>query len=148
MYKPIAVAAAAATFAFPAQAFEVWKDYTVSKEVLNVTFVKVKPSRIDDYLAGLKQTWMSGCEIGKKIGNLTGCGIYVSETASNRDFNVILVMKRSSAGVTDPDEARYNQVMAEMRAKLAEDKRDQIVEGYEEIRSFFGEQDFREVTFK
>jgi hypothetical protein len=148
MYKSIAVAAVAATFALPAQAFDVWKDYTVSKEVLNVTFVKVKPNRIDDYLAGLKQTWMSGCEIGKKMGNLKDCGIFVSETASNRDFNVILVMKRSSAGVTDPDEAMYNKFMAEMRAKLAEDKQDQIVEGYEEIRSFFGEQDFRQVTFK
>jgi hypothetical protein len=148
MYKTLAVAVVAATFACSAQAFDIWKDYTVSKEVLNVTFVKVKPNRIDDYLAGLKQTWASGCEIGKNMGTLTGCGIYVSETASNRDFNVILVMKRSSAGVTDPDEARYNKVMAEMRAKLAEDKQDQIVESYEEIRSFFGEQDFREVTFK
>ena len=148
MIKTFAVAVVTATFAFSAQAFDVFKDYTVSKEVLNVTFVKVKPNRIDDYLAGLQQTWMSGCEIGKKMGTLTDCGIYVSETASNRDFNVILVMKRPGAGVTDPDEARYNQFMSEMRAKLAEDKQDKIVEGYDEIRNFFGEQDFREVTFK
>lgn len=148
MYKTLAVATLAATFALPAQSAEVWKDYTVSKEVLNVTFVRVKPNKIDDYLGGLQQTWMSGCEIGKSMGTLTGCGIFVSETASNRDFNVILVMKRTSAGVTDPDEARYNKFMAEMRAKLAEDKQDKIVEGYEEIRTFFGEQDFREITFK
>jgi len=148
MYKTLGVAVLAATFAFSAQATEIWKDYTVSKEVFNVTFVKVRPNKIDDYLGGLRQTWMSACEVGKKMGTLADCGIYVSETASNRDFNIILVMKRTSAAVSDPDEAMYNKFTAEVRAKLAQDKQDAIVEGYEEIRSFFGEQDFRRVTFK
>jgi len=148
MYKSLGVAALAATFAFSAHAAEIWKDYTVSKEVSNVTFVHVKPNRIDDYLGGLKQTWLPGCEIGKKMGTVVDCGIYVSETASNRDFNVILVVRRASAAISDPDEARYNQFMGEMRARLAQDKQDKIVEGYSEIREFFGEQDFRRVTFK
>ena len=148
MRKLVAAATLAALFTVSANAAEIYKDYTVGKEVLNVTFINVKPNRFDDYLDGLRQTWLPGCEIGKKMGTVVRCGIYSSTTSANRDFNLILVMVTPSAAVGDPDEARYNQFMAEMRAKLAQDKQDKIVEGYDEMRSFFGEQDFREITFK
>ena len=45
-----AASAAALALAFNAQAFEIYTDYTPSKEVWNVTMVKVNPNRIDDYL--------------------------------------------------------------------------------------------------
>ncbi len=144
----LAAAAAALIFAGSAQSFEIFKDYTVSKEVSNVTFVKVKPNRVDDYLEGLKQTWSSGCAIGKKMGTLVDCQIYVSENTAQRDFNVVLVNIFPSAAVTDPNEENYNKFMKEMRAQLEEAKQDKIVEGYDEIRSFFGEQNFRRIEFK
>ena len=56
----IAAATAAMTLASSAMAFEAYTDYTPSKEVWDVTMVKVNPNRIDDYLEGLKQTWLSG----------------------------------------------------------------------------------------
>ncbi len=51
-------------------ATEIYKNYVPSKAVWNVTMVKVVPNRIDDYLGGLKQSWVSGCEINKKMGVL------------------------------------------------------------------------------
>ncbi len=39
-----------------ASAAEIYKDYVPSKAVWNVTMVKVTPSRIDDYLGGLRQS--------------------------------------------------------------------------------------------
>ena len=144
----IAASAAALTLAINAQAFEVYTDYTFSKEVWNVTMVKVNPNRIDDYLEGLKQTWAPGCDIGKKQGTVLDCFVYVSDTASNRDFNMMLVMKFPSGASSDPNEAQFRAFQTEMRAKLAEDKQNQLVEGYEEFRSFFGEQNFRRVEFK
>lgn len=131
-----------------AQAFEVYTDYTFSKEVWNVTMVKVNPNRIDDYLEGLKQTWQSGCDIGKKMGTVLDCFIYVSETAANRDFNTMLVMKFPSGASSDPNEAQFKQFQAEMRKQLEEQKQDALVQGYEEFRSFYGEQNFRRVQFK
>ena len=87
--KCLAIAASAAALALTvnAQAFEVYTDYTPSKEVWNVTMVKVNPNRIDDYLEGLKQTWQSGCDISKKQGTVLDCFAYISETAANSDFN-------------------------------------------------------------
>ena len=142
------VAASAIVFSASTPAAEIYKDYVPSKEVLNVTFINVKPNKFDDYLDGLRQTWLPSCEIGKKMGTISDCGIYSSTTAANRDFNLILVIKSPSAAMSDPDEARYNKFMAEWRAQLAKDKQDKLVEGYSEMRSFFGEQDFRQITFK
>jgi hypothetical protein len=148
--KRFAIAASAAALACSvnAQAFEAYTDYTPSKEVWNVTMVKVNPNRIDDYLEGLKQTWQPGCEIGKKQGTVVDCYVYLSETAASRDFNLMLVMKIPSAAASDPDAERFRQFQAQIRAQLAEEKQDKIVEGYDDLRTFFGEQNFRRIDFK
>lgn len=127
---------------------EIYKDYEPSREVWNVAFVKVKANKVDDYLMGLKRTWVPSCEEGKKAGVTVECSIFVSETIQNRDFNVMLVIKQPSASVNDPDAARYAKINAALEAKLAEDQRDKIVENYDTIRSFFGDQDFRRVNWK
>ena len=131
-----------------AAAFEVFKDYVPSTEIYNVTFVRVSPNRIDEYLDGLRQTWMSNCDAAKVAGSTVDCRIYLSETAANSDFNLMLVIEQPNAAATDPNETRYKQIMAASRAKLAEDKEKQLVEGYQEMRTFFGEQTFRKITFK
>jgi hypothetical protein len=144
----MAASAAAVALSFNAQAFEVYTDYTPSKEVWNVTMVKVNPNRIDDYLEGLKQTWQPGCEISKKQGTVLDCFVYLSETAASGDFNMLLVMKYASGASLDPNAEQFKQFQAQMRAQLAEEKQDKLVEGYEELRTFAGEQNFRQIDFK
>jgi hypothetical protein len=147
-YLAMAASAAALALAVNAQAYEVYTDYAPSKEVWNVTMVKVNPNRIDDYLEGLEQTWVSGCEISKKQGTVLDCFVYISETAANSDFNMMLVTKFPSAATLDPNAEQFKAFQTAMRAQLAEDKQDKLVEGYEELRTFFGEQNFRRVEFK
>ncbi len=131
-----------------AQATEIYKDYVPSKAVWNVTMVKVTPNRIDDYLGGLRQSWVSGCEISKKQGVIEDCSIFVSETSAGGPFNVMLVQKYANGAMREPDEARYNAFMTEFRKGLEKAKQDALVQGYEEFRSFFGEMDFRRVEWK
>jgi hypothetical protein len=131
-----------------AQSTEIYKDYVPSKAVWNITMVKVVPNRIDDYLGGLKQSWVSGCEINKKQGVIEDCSIFVSETSAGGPFNVMLVQKFVSGAIREPDEARYNAFMTEFRKGLEKSKQDALVQGYEEFRSFFGEMDFRRVEWK
>lgn len=131
-----------------AQSTEIYKDYVPSKAVWNVTMVKVVPNRIDDYLGGLKQSWVGGCEISKKQGIIEDCSIFVSETNAGGPFNVMLVQKFVSGAIREPDEARYNAFMTEFRKGLEKAKQDELVQGYEEFRSFFGEMDFRRVEWK
>jgi len=149
MHKFTVMAAIACLgFTASAGAAEIYKDYVPSKAVWNVTFVKVVPNRIDDYLGGLKQSWVSGCEISKKAGVIEDCGIYVSETSAGGPFNVMLVQKFTSGEAMEPNEERYNKFMAEFRKGLAKAKQDELVQGYEEFRSFFGEMNFRRVDWK
>lgn len=147
--KTTVIAAAAATLAFAAQAgaFEVYTDYTPTKELWNVTMVRVNPNRIDDYLEGLKQTWWNGCEIAKKHGATLECSIYVSENPTNRDFNMLLVTKVPSAASSDPNAELYRKIQADVRAQLEQAKEDELVQGYEELRTFFGDQNFRRIDF-
>lgn len=148
MRKTVIAAAALFSVTAAAASFEVYRDYTPSTEVWNVTFVRVNPNRLDDYLEGLKQTWWTGCEVQKKQGTVLECQIYASESMSNRDFNLMLVIKTPNAAVSDPNEKRYTEMMTETRKMLAEDKSKKLVEGYEQMRTFFGEQSFRRLTFK
>jgi hypothetical protein len=147
MHKLIAAAALAATAASPlaAQAYKTW---VPSKEITNVTMVRVMPGAFDQYMAGLKQTWLPACEEQKKMGTVIDCGIYASTTMNNRDFNVILTIVSPSAGATDPDQARDDKLTAALQARLSQEKRDGLVASYKELRSFFGEQDFRRITLK
>jgi hypothetical protein len=110
--------------------------------------VKVVPNRIDDYLGGLKQSWVNGCEISKKMGTIEDCSIFVSETSAGGAFNVMLVQKFASGAMMEPDEARYNKFMTEFRKGLEKAKQDELVQGYEEFRSFFGEMNMRRVEWK
>jgi hypothetical protein len=127
---------------------EPFKDYVASKEVYNVTLVKVKPNRIDEYLAGLEQTWVGSCEVGKKLGQVVECSVLVSNNPGNSDYNVLLLTRSPSAAVGDPDQAQYEKFEVELRKKLAEDKERALVEGYEEMRTIVGDQDLRRIDFK
>jgi len=144
------VLAAVAAFGLAANAnsAEIFKDYVPSKAVWNVTMVKVDPNHIDDYLGGLRQSWMTGCAAGKKAGTLEDCSIFVSETAAGGPFNVMLVTKFTSAAMQEPNEESYNKVMAETRKTLAEAKEKELVKGYEEYRTFFDEANFRRIEWK
>ena len=127
---------------------EIYTDYTPSKEVWNVTMVKVKPNRMDDYLMGVKQTWVSTCEEEKKLGTLVDCSIMVSTNLNGGDFNVMLIQKAPSAAASDPDEAMEKKLQAALRARLAQDKRSAIVSTYATMRTMVGQMDFRKITFK
>ena len=144
-----ATLAALAAFGFVTSAqAEIYKDYAPSKAVWNLTMVKVQPNKIDDYLMGLKQSWMAGCEVNKKQGVLEDCFIYVSENDAAGPFNVLLVQKYVSGAMREPDEARYRKYMEEFRKKIAEDTQNKLVEGYNEFRTFHGEMDFRRIEWK
>lgn len=149
MRKLMMLAAVAALgLAGNAHAVEIYKDYVPSKAVWNVTMVKVNPNKIDDYLGGLRQSWMTGCAASKAAGAIEDCFIFVSETSAAGPFNVMLVQKFTSAAMMEPNEETYNKVMAEVRKTLAEAKEKELVKGYEEFRTFFGEMNFRRIEWK
>ena len=143
----IAASAAALTLAVSAQAYEIYTDYAPSRErSRDVAMVNVNPNRIDDYLEGLEQTWVSGWKSAEQM-TMLDCAIYVSsDTTQPR-----LAERHARDEVSERRDAGsgcriFKKFQAEMRD--FQDKQDKLVEGYDQMRTFFGEQTFRKIEFK
>ena len=70
---------------------EPFVDYDYSEQVTEMTVITVKPNLIDDYLMGIKRTWVDSFEIQKELGHIVGCSVYTAETAGT-DPNVFLTI--------------------------------------------------------
>lgn len=124
-----------------------YKDYDVGESLTNVTTIKVDSNRIDDYLEGLRATWMTGNEAAKALGQIEDYAIYVSQLPSSGDFNVILTITMKSAADMQPSKAKYNAFMK----KWGEDNKantDKITPSYPGIREITGEYLVRKITMK
>ncbi len=125
-------------------------DYTVSDTVASVTTVKVSPNRIDHYLAGLQQTWVTATKIAQEHGLNSGHAIYVSEMPESGEFNVTLVVNFDSLAQREKgnDPAVALKLRAAVEKKISEDETFEYTEGYTGIRSITGEYLMRQVVFK
>ena len=50
---------------------EIWKDYSPSEEIVEMTVVKVKANYVDDYLVNLKSTWVDSLEVQRSLATLS-----------------------------------------------------------------------------
>ena len=67
-----------------------------------MTVVKVKPNMIDDYLMGIKRTWVDSCEIQKELGHIVNCAVYTADTAGT-DPNVFLTITYENLAAMGPN---------------------------------------------
>ena len=139
--------ALACTMATASAEIEPFKDYTISESVSNVTTVKVANNRIDDYLEGLRSTWVPANDIAVELGQISGYAIYVSQLPAGGDFNVVLVIEMANASDMQPSEEDYDAFMAKWADKHKETT-DEIVPTYPNMRKITGEYLMREITFK
>ena len=49
---------------------EPFQDYDISDAIWIVTTVKVEPNMGDDYLEGIRETWVAGNEVAKELGQI------------------------------------------------------------------------------
>ena len=113
---------------------EPWVDYELSEEVVEMTVVTVKPNMKDDYLMGIKKTWVDSCNIQKELGHIIGCAVYTANTAGT-DPNVFLTIRYKNLAAMGPNKDKYNEFMEAWRAKLSESDQDDIAGGYGDMLS-------------
>lgn len=90
---------------------EPFSDYDISDELWNITLVKVHPNLGDDYLEGLRDTWIASNKIAKELGQIKDFAIYRSELASSGDVNLFLVVQFANSDQLDPNKAEYDKFM-------------------------------------
>ena len=149
MFRSIAASAALLLLATVARAdLEPWKDYTISDQVWTVTTIKVDSNMGDAYLEGLKNTWVTGMETSKKLGQIEDYFIYRSELPESGDFNLLLVVRFANSEALAPNQARYEAFMKEFGEEQSKRTTEYAQENYPGMREITGEYRFRRIELK
>lgn len=126
---------------------EPWADYDISKELWNVTMVKVHPNMGDDYLEGLRDTWVASNRVAKELGQIEDFFIYRSQVGASGDANVLLVVKFSDSSQLEPNKERYDAFMKTW-GEANQDKTREISKNYPAMREITGEYLLRRIDIK
>lgn len=124
-----------------------YTDYTVSDSVSNVTTVKVKENMVEDYLQGIRKTWVASNEVAKRLGHLQDYKVYVSDLPNSGELNVVLVTTFANTSDLAPNQARYNAFMEAWGTANEASNRQTSTTVYPNLRTITGEYLMREVTF-
>ena len=123
-------------------------DFTTSDAIFAVTHVKVQSNMMAYYLEGIQQTWVTGNEVAKSLGQLEDWAIYRNELTDSGDYNLTLVVEYKDLAQYDKGRKEFKQFDEAWRKKMSEEKQREIVKTYPDMRTIVGEYLVRSVTFK
>lgn len=126
---------------------EPFTDYDIDQRVSQVTLVKVNNNMIDDYLEGLRATWVAANELAKELGHIEDYAIYASDLPASGDFNLMLVVTFKTTADLAPSKAKYDAFMARQGESRVDENRE-ISKNYPSMRSIAGEYQVRKITIK
>lgn len=139
MKTVLAAASIAALALAGSAAAEAYKDYTPQKGAWQITEVNVDMNHIDDYLTGLRTTWVQAAELSKKKGLTDNYWIMVKMDPAGKGANVMLGQHYTSLSALEPDKDRDQAFDKEIEATLSKDKAAAMVAGYDKYRTFVGD---------
>lgn len=126
---------------------EPWKDYDISDELWNITMIKVDPNMGDDYLEGIRDTWVASNKVAKELGQIEDFFIYASELPESGDANLFLVVKFANSDQLKPNKEEYDRFM-EAWGEANQDKTREISKNYPSMRKITGEYLVRAIKMK
>lgn len=145
-YGLIALALGAGLGLAGAAAAEPWTDWMPMKGATEVVTLKVDPNHIDDYLTGIRRTWVAEQERAKAHGIIDSYSVVV-KLNSNAGPNVRLITHYPSLANLDPDKARDLAMLAEGRKQMSDADAQKMVEGYDKYRTFVSDDIYTGVDF-
>ena len=126
---------------------EPWKDYEVSDALWNITTVKVDPNMGDDYLEGLRDSWVAANRVAKELGQIDDFFIYRSVLSESGDANLFLVVRFANSDQLDPNKEQYEKFMKAW-GEANQDKTREITKNYPSMRKITGEYLVRRIDIK
>lgn len=126
---------------------EPFTDYDTSKELWNITLVQVDPNMGDDYLEGLKETWVASNKVAMELGQIEDFSIYRSQLPQSGHVNLFLVTKFADSSQLEPNKEEYDKFMKAW-GEANEDRTREITKNYPSMRKITGEYLVREITIK
>ena len=132
--------AGASTFGWAQDA----KPYTEGP-VTEVSYIKIKPGRFDDYMQFLSTTYRANMEAQKKAGLILGYRIYGKQARTPQEPDLILTITYANMAALDrTDEA--DAVMAKLLGNSAAQSKATIERG--PMREVLGSELIRELVLK
>ena len=125
--------------------FQPWEDYEPSAAVYSVTTIKVASNMGDVYLEGLANTWVTGNETSKKLGQIEDYWIYRSTLPASGDFNLMLVVKFADTKDLAPNKEKYQAFMKEFTKAKSDETSEYAKKNYPGIRVITGEYQMRQI---
>ena len=126
---------------------EPWADYDVSDELWNITMVKVHPNMGDDYLEGLRESWVAANRVAKELGQIEDFFIYRSILSESGEANLFLVVRYADSDQLDPNKEEYEKFMKAW-GEANQDKTREITKNYPSMRDITGEYLVRRINIK
>ena len=126
---------------------EPFEDYDISGALWNITLVKVDPNMGDDYLEGLKETWVAANKVAVELGQIEDFHIFRSELEQSGDVNLFLVTKFANSAQLEPNKEEYAKFMKAW-GDANQDRTREITKDYPGMRKITGEYLVREITVK
>jgi hypothetical protein len=126
---------------------EPFSDYEISEQLWNITLVKVDPNMGDDYLEGLRDTWIASNKIAKELGQIEDFAIYRSQLENSGDVNLFLVVEFANSDQLDPNKAEYDKFMKAW-GEANQKRSREITKNYPAMRKITGEYMVRKIDVK
>ena len=99
------------------------------------------------YLEGLKQTWVTGNEVSKELGQIEDWAVYSSLLGDSGEYNLTLVVEFKDLAQYDKGRTEFKAFEELWLKKISEEKREGIVKTYPEMREIVGEYLVRKLDF-
>jgi hypothetical protein len=126
---------------------EPFTDYDISKELYNVTLVQVDPNMGDDYLEGLKETWVAANRVAMELGQIKDFAIYRSTMPQSGTANLFLVVEFEDSSQLEPNKEEYDKFMKAW-GEAREQRNREITKNYPSMRTITGEYMLRRIDIK
>jgi hypothetical protein len=114
--------------------------------VTNVSYVRVKPGRFDEYMAYVAGPYKQLMEAQKKAGIITGWAVYSSPNQDDKDWNLILTTTFKNMAALDNLDDRTDPILKQIMGST--EKASQGVVNRGEIRELVGDRLVRELIIK
>jgi ABC-type branched-subunit amino acid transport system substrate-binding protein len=101
----------------------------------------------DDYLEGLKETWVASNKVAVELGQIESFSIFRSQLQQSGDVNLFLVTKFADSSQLEPNKEEYAKFMKAW-GEANEDRTREITKNYPAMRQITGEYLVREITIK
>ena len=114
--------------------------------VTNVRYVRVKPGRLDEYMAYLAGPYKQLMEAQKKAGIIMGWNVYSSPGSDEKDWNIVLTTTYKNMAALDNLDDRTDPIMKQVFGSNEKGNEGVVKRG--EIRDLIGDRLIRELIIK